>query len=488
MSNEGLDPLKRFIVKGIAGGIGLASESISSYQARRKASPKDASTPSKSASETESATLNDGCHPLEGGIPGNGISHTRDEESQWRLDETQDQLLPPRSLEKDQAVQLDEHLARLRVDDLNDSLARRYPPPLDVKSIPKLSMPVILPQRRPKSRQRGFIRAYAPILDSATISQDMFLDFLETFHKSSQASPWFAAINLAAMGLTFIPHLPMIVGIAIQASVMIAEDVQTRTRTNSFLDKANADFFRPRGLYCLIMTYNPDSAEGNAIDQAQLSSTITSTLNPSGLQKYKQKLRSSSGEIEFPEAAPLVFPGLDNLDDQQWDETTGKKEKSGAKQYIDEYYDKRAQAKFAGKHPDSVLAQGPQPTFTSRYADPNHPASSGSFRSLITGGYINPPSMSSHQLGGFDRSQQGGFLGSDTLQRAASTKGEEQSRFGARREVVNDRGQGGLLGLPSLSVVMKKALKKHKSLTFVIGNNRLRTNVATGAPIQPKPK
>lgn len=437
MSNEGLDPLKRFIVKGIAGGIGLASESISSYQARRKTSPKDASTPSKSASEIESATSNDCCHELEGSLD-NGVPLARDEESPWRLDETQDQLLPPRSLEKDQGVRLDEQLAQLQVDDLNHSLARRYPPPPDVKSIPKLSMPVILPQRRPKSRQRGFIRAYAPILDSSTISQDMFLDFLETFHKSSQASPWFAAINLAAMGLTFIPHLPMIVGMAIQASVMIAEDVQTRTRTNSFLDKANADFFRPRGLYCLIMTYNPDSTEGHAIDQAQLSSTITSTLNPSGLQKFKQQLRSSSGEIEFPEAAPLVFPGLDNLDDQRCEEATGKKEKSGAKQYIDEYYDKRAQAKFAGKHPDSVLAQGPQPTFTSRYADPNHPASSGSFRSLITGGYINPPSMSSHRFGGFDRPQRGGFLGLDTLRRAASTKGEEQSWSETRREAAND--------------------------------------------------
>jgi hypothetical protein len=33
---------------------------------------------------------------------------------------------------------------------------------------------------------------------------------------------------------------------------------------------------------------------------------------------------------------------------------------------------------------------GAQPTFTSRYADPNHPASNGNLISLVTGGIVNP--------------------------------------------------------------------------------------------------
>lgn len=41
-----------------------------------------------------------------------------------------------------------------------------------------------------------------------------------------------------------------------------------------------------------------------------------------------------------------------------------------------------------GENPDSHLNQGPKPTFTSRYADPNHPASSGDPLALITGGNI----------------------------------------------------------------------------------------------------
>lgn len=35
------------------------------------------------------------------------------------------------------------------------------------------------------------------------------------------------------------------------------------------------------------------------------------------------------------------------------------------------------------------MSQGPKPTFTSRYADPNHPASSGDPLALITGGKLS---------------------------------------------------------------------------------------------------
>lgn len=70
--------------------------------------------------------------------------------------------------------------------------------------------------------------------------------------------------------------------------------------------------------------------------------------------------------------------------------TRDKLKKKG--QFVDAYWDRRAQAKYAAKNPDSMLAQGLKPEFTSRYADPNHPASSGNLFSLVTGGHFNPPS------------------------------------------------------------------------------------------------
>jgi hypothetical protein len=36
-------------------------------------------------------------------------------------------------------------------------------------------------------------------------------------------------------------------------------------------------------------------------------------------------------------------------------------------------------------NPDSPLAIGPEPTFKSRWGDPNHPGSNGNLRSIITG-------------------------------------------------------------------------------------------------------
>ncbi|KPM36584.1 hypothetical protein AK830_g9993 [Neonectria ditissima] len=470
MRNGGLlEPIKRYVVKGVAGGIGLASESYTAYQEGRNTAPKTDGT-DEAPLEPSNNDQQENNHEHKEREP---LVHSeevvRDEEALWELDAAQDEILPPRALEQDTEFPIDEEVAQRRVNDLEKSLAQRYPPPIYNEARPKLPVPVILPQRRPKTRQRGFIQAYAPVLDDCNIPKDMFLDFLETFHKSSQASPWFTAVNMAAGTLTLIPHVPMIVGIALQASIMVAENIQGRTRTNSFLDKANTDFFRPRGLFCLILTYNPDAAEIEK--QSSMSLTIATSLNPSGMGKITHKLRSSSGEVEFPESAPLVFPALDDLDDQQSQEAKTKKVNiSGARQYVDEYYDKRAQALFSAEHPDSTLAQVPQPTFTSRYADPNHPASSGSFRSLVTGGYINPPPMTRRSFGGLGGRRQGGlpggFRGFGGLGGGDNTEDDEIHRAGARGGFARGQARGGLLG--NAGGFVKKALKKNVLYLMVV--------------------
>ena len=51
--------------------------------------------------------------------------------------------------------------------------------------------------------------------------------------------------------------------------------------------------------------------------------------------------------------------------------------------------DRRANATYNAENPDSSLSTG-APEFKSRYADPNHPASSGSLISLVTGGKVDP--------------------------------------------------------------------------------------------------
>ncbi|KAJ4327647.1 hypothetical protein N0V84_001897 [Fusarium piperis] len=486
MSGEGLDPLKRYIVKGIASGIGLASEGITSYKERRKASSSPPTSENAQVATRDSPDASvTGVHELSG-----DAKARPEEDAQWELDEAQDELLPQYEPPREMGS----------TPNLGQDLFSRYPVPPYAETPGKLSQPVILPQRRPKTRRRGFIRAYAPALNDTGITQDMFLEFLETFHTSTQASPWIDAINLAAMPLSLIPHFPMVVGLAIQATLMVAKDIQNRTRTNAFLDKANNEFFGPRGLYCLIMTYSPESDKPH--EAPDVSSTIATSLNPSTSQKMFGKLKESRGkthgEVELPEAAPLVFPVLEEPTATSDAPKTTKEKLEGTQNYVRDYFDKRAQAKFASKNAGSSLVQGPTPKFTSRYADPNHPASSGSFRSLVTGGHINPPPMTRQErmagaMGNwctsYDARQPGGnytlkdhvlrtrgmlSLGAPRAEHApyggqpAELATSPRLGLGSRLSGNPDKMQVGLLSVPSPGSMVKKAVRKNILYLMVV--------------------
>jgi hypothetical protein len=158
----------------------------------------------------------------------------------------------------------------------------------------------------------------------------------------------------------------------------------------------NKEFFEPRGLYCLIMTYKPDSSAAHA--RIDINQTISNYMEPAS-SKGRQTLRNmrmssgkTYGELEMPEAAPLIFPALEALAASPSEgaaQTTSKLKDS--QKFVADYFDRRAQAKYAGESPGSSLAHmGEEKKFASRYADPNHPANSGSLVALLTGGAINP--------------------------------------------------------------------------------------------------
>lgn len=169
-------------------------------------------------------------------------------------------------------------------------------------------------------------------------------------------------------------------------------------RSNSFLDRMNNEFFKPRGLYCLILTYKPEvSATHSSVDITQ---AITNYSSPAS-SKMKQGMRNmrlssgaTYGELEMPEAAPLIFPALDDLAANNSEGAVQKTNKlKSMNKFIADYYDRRAQAQYIAQGAPSALAQmnsAEQKQFASRYADPNHPANSGSLISLITGGHVNP--------------------------------------------------------------------------------------------------
>ena len=508
----GLDSVLRYAVSGVAGGIGLASESMHARKEKKNAKLK-----AKSSSGSSPSTL----PPQEEASGEEENIIEQEDEKQWALDDAQSGLLGGVSSDEEPPAHSPSESSapkKAKTDEVNvtEGFLKRYPPPAPNDDAQPLPLPVILPQRRPKDRTRGFIRAYAPALATKGVDQAMFLDFLQTFEKASEASPWINAINLAGVATTFIPDgfaVGLAVGLAIQMSVRVAMDLQSRSRTNSFIDKINDEFYRPRGLYCLIMTWSPESSgTSNTFD---LTSTITAKAksNPSGPLHIAKKFSNSSGktyaDMEFPEVAPLVYPALDNLAEQQGEEAASKRAKLKQKgTFVGDYWDKRAQAKYVsapvhdrrlaadychpfkiGKHPDSVLAQTPKPTFTSRYADPNHPASSGSLISLVTGGHINPPPVQQARGlgggfggllgGGYESGQADGRRGGHErglgalLNRGGSggydrsgqgqTYSDVDTQRGSSGDVRTGGGLGlgsGLLGLPTPQTAMKKLLKK----------------------------
>lgn len=68
--------------------------------------------------------------------------------------------------------------------------AIRYSPAISDVAPPRLSCPVVIPQRRSGSKGRGFMRAYAPVLADYDFSGESFLAFLEFFHKASMVMKW----------------------------------------------------------------------------------------------------------------------------------------------------------------------------------------------------------------------------------------------------------------------------------------------------------
>ncbi|KAF1350655.1 hypothetical protein BDV97DRAFT_382435 [Delphinella strobiligena] len=347
MTGQGLDPVLRFAIKGVASGIGLVFESINVLTT--------------------------------GGLqtPPPGYFESAGEEEEWTLDDAQHDLVED-ELEKKKK----KPPPGIKTTEFTETFVREHPLP-HFDSPPRIALPVIIPQRRPKDRTRGFIRAYAPVLKEAGIDQKTFFGFLDNFDHSTAANAWLNAINLASFAGAALPHP---VSIAISVAVAI---------TNTYLDRINVEFFQPRGLYALVMTWRPGSQE--SCEQVDVTTTISkfNTRPHSGASAFKTKFKRSAGvsvgDYSFPEAVPLVFPGLDKLAEESGEETKKKQKKvARARKFVTEYNDKRAQARYAGKNPESLLAQTPKHTFKSRYADPNHPAASGNLIRLITGGHINP--------------------------------------------------------------------------------------------------
>ncbi|KAI0161473.1 hypothetical protein GGR57DRAFT_454915 [Xylariaceae sp. FL1272] len=365
------------IVRGVASGIGLASEAIHWRKDKKTQNEGDAS----SSLENDQTLYRDV------------------DEATWQLDEAQDRILEADAGTPTTYSGNDE--APTEVVDFFRSELRPTS-----RNYGELSLPVVITQRRPGKRARGFVRAYAPILSDIGVSETTFLTFMDNLNKAVVPNGLIQALNLASLaGLATSEPFTILISIAVQAATDVADAAHSRYKTNNFLDKMNKEFFVPRGVVAMVVTWKPETP--GVVAEVDFDSKVAGASKPMAeqgkLEKLKRTFQQSSTEtaFEWPETAPLVFPVLDRLavaesqDEDNASEVTRNKQNvlKRAGGFVGEYMDKRARAEWAGKHPDSKMAAeaGSNEKFHSRYADPNHPAASGDLIALLTGGNVQHP-------------------------------------------------------------------------------------------------
>ncbi|KAL1962342.1 hypothetical protein VTN77DRAFT_9755 [Rasamsonia byssochlamydoides] len=368
-----------------------------------------------------------------------------DLEHDWEMDEEASQPPPYDEIEQEQ-----QHLEQS-----SRSVAKLVHNVVASAAIPTernpLPFPVIIPQRRPGSKSRGFVRAYAPDLAASGISQETFMLFLNNFDKASQASPILQALFVSAGIVGLVPgSITMAVSICVQIAAGTAIELESRYKANVYLDQVNKELFMPRGLYAMVMRYKPGAsiADGQTelgIEEVNLetaksvarwapatSSDAAPAEPPTTGMKIIKRIRISSGttqgETNMPmRCAPLIFPtavnGGDKVDkplvlEKKTATATATKDPHGeastttssqtagsanqrsfqdkvksARSFINDYYDRRAQAEYLAKNPDSTLAMlTSPPQFRSRYADPTDPTNNNLFN-LLTGGHAHARSL-----------------------------------------------------------------------------------------------
>lgn len=83
-----------------------------------------------------------------------------------------------------------------------------------------LPCPVVIPQRRPGDKGRGFILAYAPVLEQCDIDHEVWLEFLRSCNKAVQGSPVLSAVEVAAFGVSMAPEL-IVMSVATAAGIVV---------------------------------------------------------------------------------------------------------------------------------------------------------------------------------------------------------------------------------------------------------------------------
>ena len=172
--------------KGVSGAIGLATEAYAHHKDSKEAAQQAGNTRLTHDGFNLAPPTYEGGEHDQRDDSSNESSDNEDEED-WIRDEMQMQLEPRRAEEGgNQSLEV-----------IVDSFSKQHPPPTYASAMGRLPCSVIIPQRRPETNRRGFVSAYAPVLNDCGIDEETFMDFHRSMHQATHKQGWFNAVNLA---------------------------------------------------------------------------------------------------------------------------------------------------------------------------------------------------------------------------------------------------------------------------------------------------
>ena len=98
------------------------------------------------------------------------------------------------------------------------------------------------------------MRAYSPILSQYQITRSEFLSFLDGLNEVFIANPILQTTSIAGSVMGMI-HPVEVVGMAVEAASEIGSETTSYFRTRTYLKRANAELFGPKGIEAKIMEF-----------------------------------------------------------------------------------------------------------------------------------------------------------------------------------------------------------------------------------------
>ncbi|KAF2152148.1 hypothetical protein K461DRAFT_294985 [Myriangium duriaei CBS 260.36] len=363
------------LARAVGSAVGLAQESYAHNKAKKAAAAERKDDDQLKVDQSR-ANVHDSNAPSDSE---NDIEYDSDA---WAQDGAQGHLVEQRG-----SMNTTDKAAEFNI----DQFIRRHTPP-KVTDSHGLIAPVMIPQRRPGSSLRGFVRAYAPPLAACDVERDAWLEFMTGFHQSIKGQRNFNIANLAfalsvltytvSFGPSVVVHFS---ALAVHSSIEAARRMYINNERLAYLDEMNERYFKPRGLFVLMMKFDSSRNGNEVVDFDTEAFTAVSKREDPTRTKAKDLVNPTSGSTlasQMPEVCPLEFPELDAA--------TPEQRKNGfrrAMAFTSDYFDRRSQALFDEHNPDSKLSVQQKP-FAGKYADPTTFENSGII-GVLTGGYID---------------------------------------------------------------------------------------------------